>query len=149
MAAERGLLEKVKVPAAGSLGAFTGVAIGELATEIPTRYFNLGGNVKYLVKIIGKIIIGAILWFGSSKIPGLSSVFLEIASYGSFGSIFFDVISILKPGGLMAIAEETALALKGMGASASAAAASATSVESAAGVEVTETGQSLAMLKGL
>jgi len=106
--------ERIKTPLTGALGVGTGAAVGELTSETAVRVGKLTGNKRLGVKAILKGVVGGVMWFLGRRTVGLTSLFLETASYGSWGSILLDVIARLYPGGVTGAAQAIALRLQGI-----------------------------------
>lgn len=105
-------IERFKIPATGILGAGTGAAVSELTAETLAKASAQTGWRKVGVK--GLVKGGfCLLFYGiSQRVPGLWSLFTELASYSSFGSIVPDVIYELTPGGLWGLAEKAAVSMR-------------------------------------
>lgn len=104
---------RTRVPITGVLGAGTGAAAGELLSETLARGTGQTGWNKVGVKAFGKGLVFGLFYLISTRVPGLSSLFFEIAGYSSLGSIFFDLFAQAFPGGIWGLAERWALAMRG------------------------------------
>jgi len=105
-------LRKYQIPFTGILGAGAGAAVGELGAETIARATAQTGWAKVGVKGAVKAGIGLLLYGISTRVPGLWSLFTEIAGYSSVGSIIPDVIYQITPGGLWGLAEGMAVSLR-------------------------------------
>ena len=106
------ILRKYEIPLTGLAGAGTGAAVGELASETVARAAGLAGWKKFGVKAALKAGLGVLFYGVSSRLAGMPSLFMEIAGYGSAGSIIADLIYQLYPGGLWGLAEAAAVSIR-------------------------------------
>lgn len=112
-----GVMTKIKVPTVGFLGAGTGITLGTLAAEWTSRST---GQVQWnaaAVKAGVKFGVGLLTYGISTRVASpLSSFFMEMFSYGCWGSIFLDVALAAYPGGIPGLAEDWALTARTMAA---------------------------------
>jgi len=97
----------------GGAGAVTGATFSEFVTEFVSRYFELSGNLKLVVKGTMKFIFGVIFWVLSGRFLGLPSLFFECLGYGCIASIGVDILEAFVPGGATGMAIASALKIKG------------------------------------
>lgn len=111
------IMRTIKVPVTGFFGAGTGITVGTLAAEWTSRST---GQLKWnaaAVKAGVKFGIGLLTYGISTKIGSpLTSFFLEMFSYGAWGSIFLDVALAAYPGGIPGLAEDWAITTRTMAA---------------------------------
>jgi len=102
------------IPATATAGTAFGLTISEFVSEYVARVTGQTGWAKIGVKGGIKAAFGLIFYGVAQAIPeGLGSLFLEMASYVSFGSIVPDVLFYWNPGGLIGAAEKLAAAARG------------------------------------
>ena len=101
---------KVKVPLTGFAGAGTGIAVGTLAAEWVSRSTGQVAWNAAAVKGAVKFGLGLVFYGLSSKIESaVPSFFMEMFSYGCWGSIFLDIALAAYPGGIPGLAEDWAI----------------------------------------
>ena len=110
--AERSVVERVKVPGTAMLGVATGMATADFITEFTTRGLGIAGDLKLLVKAVGKVVLAFIEWALAGRFFGLMSWFVETMSYGSLGSIVLDLLARVYPGGVVGAAQAAATAVR-------------------------------------
>ena len=110
-----GTLAKMKIPFTSLVGVGTGGSVGTFFAELTSRATGQTGWAACGVKGVVKGVVGLVAFGVSSVIsPGIKSMFLEMMSYGSWGSIFFDIFLAAYPGGLAGMAEYWAVQLRTM-----------------------------------
>jgi len=106
------VLRKYEIPITGVLGAGTGAAAGEFVSETIARASGQTGWRRFGIKAALKAGLGVVFYGISSRLSGMPSLFMEIAGYGSAGSIIADLIYQIYPGGLWGLAESAAVSLR-------------------------------------
>lgn len=89
----------------GALGAGTGYVLAEVPAEYLGTLSAQTGWYRVGVKAIVKIIIGALMLMGSRRASPLNSTFMKVGAFAGMGTILIDIIGMLIPGGLPAIAQ--------------------------------------------
>ena len=104
-----GAFVKVKIPLVGTLGVGTGAVGSTLAAEWTSRSTGQVAWNACAVKAGVKFGLGLIFYGISRKLGTLGAFFFEMMSYGSWGSILFDIAQAAYPGGVAGLAEDWAL----------------------------------------
>jgi len=104
-------LESFKEPAAGVLGAGTGLVVPDLAAEYTARVTAQTGYMKAAVKTIVKVIIALLLFGIAARLKGgrLTTIFIRMMAYAGLGSIIPDWITAQFPGGIPGLAQQLAI----------------------------------------
>lgn len=105
----------LKVPAIGLVGVGTGISVGTLSAEFTSRVTGQKGWAATGIKAGVKGLVGIASYLGAGRISDrhtASSFFLEMLAYGSWGSIFLDLVAQLYPGGFIGMAEDWAVTTK-------------------------------------
>lgn len=102
-------IKDLGIPASAVGGSAFGLTVAEFISEYVARVTGQTGWTKIGVKGGIKAAFGLIFYGVAQALPeGLGSLFLEMASYVSFGSIVPDVLFYWNPGGLIGAAEKLA-----------------------------------------
>jgi len=103
---------KVRIPVTGIAGTGVGATVSELTSETIARATGQKGWARVGVK--GAVKGGLfLLFYGlAGRLPGLWSLFSEIAGYTSLGMIVPDVLYQVFPGGIWGLAESFAVSLR-------------------------------------
>lgn len=100
---------KQKIVIAGVGGAGAGASLSTLFAEFTSRASGQVGWASCAVKGVVKIVVGLLSYGIGTRLNGLGTMFFEIFSYTSFGSILMDVIVAAYPGGIPGLAEDWAV----------------------------------------
>ena len=103
------------VPVIGVVGAGTGMTLGVFVGEVVTRITGQTGWAKFGIKALVKGLLTAGLYLVSSRLGGLLSFGVEVASYSVAGSLIPDVFEVALPGGILGISEGIAVAVRSAG----------------------------------
>lgn len=106
---------RYEIPATSFAGVATGLSVGEFISEFVARVTGQTGWAKFGIKAGLKGLLGLLAYMGSGRVAGNWGLFLEVASYGSFGSIVPDLIFQLVPGGIIGVAETAAVSMRARG----------------------------------
>lgn len=104
--------EEMKVPGTSIVGVGVGLSVGEFVSEFAARATGQVKWVKVGIKGLLKFLVFLIFYGVASRVAGLWSLFFEVAGYGSMGSWLADIIFQLYPGGVIGMAETTAVAVR-------------------------------------
>ena len=107
-------MEKLKLPVTGLIGAGFGLTTSEFLAEFVARATGQVKWVKFGIKGLIKGLFGTLLFLVSTRLPGAWGLGMEIASYGTFGSVIPDAFFQLYPGGVIGVAETAAVAVRTM-----------------------------------
>ena len=103
------------VPLVGIAGAGSGMTLGVFVGEVVTRITGQTGWAKFGIKAIVKGLLTGALYLISARFSGLLSFGVEVASYGVAGSLIPDLFEVALPGGILGLAEGTAVAVRSAG----------------------------------
>jgi len=105
--------DELGLPLTAVTGSAFGLTVAEFISEYVARVTGQTGWTKIGVKGGIKAGFGLLFYGIGTMFPsGLKSLFCEMASYVSFGSIIPDVLFYWNPGGLIGAAEKLAAAAR-------------------------------------
>jgi len=107
-------MSEYKLPLVSSAGAAFGLTISEFVSEFVARSTGQTGWQKFGVKVGVKTLLAVIFYSLASRMSGMWSLAMEIATYGTLGSVVPDFFMAWNPGGVIGWAEKSAVVARSM-----------------------------------
>jgi len=106
-------LKEFEIPTVSFIGTAFGLTVSEFISEFVARLSGYTAWMKFGVKAAMKALIAVTLYGLAGRASGMWSLGLELATYGTLGSVVLDFFMAWNPGGIIGWAEQAAVAVRG------------------------------------